>query len=581
MSAICGVVGPGEPSRVARMLETVPYRGDRVDVVELPGGGALGYRWWGGRPGKSPGIHRGADGAFTACAGTLAPPAPDPAASLDALLGEGALDALDGAFAVARWHEGRLTLLRDPFGVRSLFYAHVGGVFCFASELKMLLAMGDLPREPWLPAIHGYLSFSFVPGAETPLRGVRRLLPGHRLERAEGSERVEAWFVLREDLDPELDDAAAARAVRTTAKDAVRRRLNGEPRVGLYLSGGIDSSAVGFWLRHVGQEVTAFSLDFGDASVEREHADDVARVLGIPLVRVPADGARVGALLDELVHLLDLPFGDPVTGPQLLLGHAARDAGLTAVFNGEGGDQLFGGWTSKPMVAAAIFGGPDGEDLDPEDTYLRSYHRFYGLEDALYTPALAEAVGGRLHRRALLAPFLGDETTTFLNRVRLADLNLKGCQNLLPRAERTTNGLGLDLRVPLFDRALAELSFRIPPRLKLHGATEKYVLKRALQDRLPDEIVWRRKFGMSVPITDWVFGPAGGSGRGPLYARVQDTLSPEAVRRRGWFRPEYVAGLLAGDEHPGEVRRRRLGEKVWALVMLECWARRVLDGGAG
>lgn len=580
MSAIAGFHGSGRPEWVDAMLAAVSYRGDSVDVVHAAGA-SLGVRWWAGRPGKAPGVYAADDGALVACAGTLAPAVHNPAQTLDTRLRSGDFSELDGAFAAARWDGRALTLLRDPFGVRSLYYAEHAGCLLFASELKMLLAVPGLARAVNAQALHAYLTFSFVPGELTPIEGIRRLLPGRELRVSAQGRANTPWFALKEEVDPALNDIqAAVRAVRTEAKAAVSRRLNGEAAVGLFLSGGIDSSAVGRWLKFAEQQTVAFSLDFGEQSVEKEQARAVAESLGIEHQWVPATGERVGAVVDELVHLLDLPFGDAVTGPQMLLAQAAKARGLTAVFNGEGGDQLFGGWTSKPMLAAALYG--DFDDApDPEDEYLRSYHRFYGLEPQLYTPAFDAMVGDTFRRRALLTPYLGSgETSFYLNRVRLADLSLKGSQNILPRAERIANGHALDVRVPLFDRRLAELSFRIPTRHKLHGACEKYVLKLALQGRLPDDVVWRRKFGMSVPVTDWVLGPKGGSGRGPLYARVADVLSESSLNRRGWFQPAYVAGLLEGREAGNETRRRRLGEKLWALFMLESWARRFLDGAS-
>jgi asparagine synthase (glutamine-hydrolysing) len=277
-----------------------------------------------------------------------------------------------------------------------------------------------------------------------------------------------------------------------------------------------------------------------------------------------------GVLLD-LVWKLDLPFGDPVTGPQYLLGRAARQCGLSAIFNGEGGDQLFGGWTSKPMISAQLYANLYEED-NREQIYLHSYHRFYGLEEQLYTPAFKEQVGHAGQRQALLRPYLeGGDAATFLNRVRLADINLKGSQNILPRMERLANAWALDARVPLFDRALAEASFTLPPQLKLHGACEKYVLKLILQKHLPRDIVWRRKFGMSVPITDWVLG-------GLLAGAVADLLGPASLARRGLFREEYVGRLRAGHNEPNETRRRRVGERLWTLAMLEAWLRVFIDG---
>jgi asparagine synthase (glutamine-hydrolysing) len=345
--------------------------------------------------------------------------------------------------------------------------------------------------------------------------------------------------------------------------------LNGEPEVGLYLSGGLDSSSVAVWLKDAGAKVRCYSLDFGERGVEKAQAEEVAKKLELDIEFVPVDGGTIAPVLMDVVHKLDLPFGDPVTGPQYWLGRAARGRGHSAVFNGEGGDQLFGGWTSKPMIAARIYAGIFEEE-SPEETYLRSYHRFYGLEEELYAPDFRAKVGTPGQRRAHLTPYLSASGQAFLNRVRLADISLKGSQNILPRAERLTNAWGLDLRVPLFDRALAEASFRLPPSMKLHGACEKYVLKLAMNKRLPPDIVWRKKFGMSVPVTDWALAS--------LRDRLEDLLGERSIRARGLFRPEYVARLLQGRDAPHETRRRRIGEKIWALAMLEAWMRVFIDG---
>ena len=558
MSGIAGFVGKGSPGVLEAMLGPIAYRGDRSETALAPGVG-LGYRFWGGRPNKSQAIFKGPQGEWVVAAGTLAPPVDSPAAAFNQRLATKDFAELDGAFAVARWDPATstLALLRDPFGVRSLYYLTHEATFYFATELKQLLAIPGLPVALDETAIHKYLTFSFVPGDATPIAGVRRLLPGQLLRFNNGQVVLEPWFELREEIT-EVDQKDASREVWKLGREAVERRLIGEGTLGLYLSGGIDSSAVGVWLKDLGAKVSALTLDFGDNSVEREEAQQVATHLGFPIERVRVDGPGLLKIFDDLVWKLDLPFGDPVTGPHYLLGRAARAGGLTAVFNGEGGDQLYGGWTSKPMVAAAAYGSAYGED-SPEQQYLKSYHRFYGLEEQLYSPQFAQRIGGPGQRRALVARYLGsDITQTLLNRIRLTDIGLKGSQNILPRAERMSNAHGLDVRVPLFDRRLAVASFRLPPTLKL-----------AMQNKLPEAIVWRRKYGMSVPVTDWVLGP--------LRPIVDDLLSDRAVKARGMFKPEFVARLLAGNGLPSETRRRRVGEKIWALAMLEAWIRRFVD----
>jgi asparagine synthase (glutamine-hydrolysing) len=413
-----------------------------------------------------------------------------------------------------------------------------------------------------LTAVHHFLVFSFVPGARTPVEGVRRLVAGHRLRLPGGS--PEAWDRPRDAVE-EVDLDEAARRVDAVGRRAVADRLPAGQPVGLYLSGGLDSSAVGTWLRDAGAVVAAFTLDFGAASVERDEAEAVGRHLGFPVERVRVDDVSLAERLDTLVWRMDLPYGDAVVGPHLLLGEAARARGLGAVFNGEGGDQLFGGWTSKPMVASAAYGQAYGGDSLVAQ-YLRSYHRFFGAADELYGAPLRAAADDP---GEVLAPLLDEAAAaSMLHRIRLADLRVKGCFNLAPRAVALAGGLSVHM--PLLDRRMVDLAFRLPPIHKLRGAEEKAVLRRMLRGRLPEVILDRRKSGMCAPSTDWVLGALRGA--------VAERLGAAAVRRRGLLRPEGVAAVVAAEDAPGEVRRRRHGEKVWALLMLEAWLRVMIDG---
>jgi asparagine synthase (glutamine-hydrolysing) len=511
-----------------------------------------------------------------ACAGVLAPGVVSPAATLYERLSSEPpqLDDLDGAFAFAHWDSERRTLRlgRDPFGIRALYYVQHGDSFFFATELAQLLAIPNLPIALDPAVIHKYLTFSFVPGEAMPIAGIRRLPPGKLLELHAGQLKTQRYFRLGEHLDERFTDPPrAVSALKRVAQRATQRRLHGERQVGLFLSGGLDSAAVAVWLKQAGVEVQAFSLDFGAHGVEREEAHTVAQTLGIAQHLVPVSAERVADAFHAVILQLELPFGDSVTVPQYLLGRAAQAAGLGTVFNGEGGDQLFGGWTNKPMIAAEVYAGLyESEEDSREERYLRSYHRFYGCEDQLYTEAFKRQMGGAGQRRALLRPYLADGDESFLYRVRMADIALKGSDNILPRAEAMAHASGLKLCMPLFDRKLAKLAFRLPPQLKLQGACEKYVLKLALQKLLPDEIVWRRKSGMSVPATDYVLSPA--------FAPVLESLLGDAaVRDRGLFRPQFVAQLRAGHDRPDETRRRRVGERLWVLLMLEVWLRRFID----
>ena len=579
MSGICGWVGEADQATLDAMLDAIPHRGDRMDRAFLPGA-VLGYRSWAGRIGHAPGIGR--RGAMTiACAGDLAPATDDPAQTiLDALdrIRRGEVEQLDGSFAAAVWDaEGEcLTLVSDPFGLRSLCFVEHRGTLFFASEIKQLLAIPELPIEIDPLAIHGYLTFSFVAGPRLPIRGIRRVQPGRVAEFRRGTWTERPYVRLREIINPALeDDVVAADRVDALGRAAVRARFSSDTEVGLYLSGGLDSSTVGRWLLDEGARIKAFSLDFGDLGVERAEAELAAQALGLSLNFVDASADSVTPILGDLVWQMDLPLGDGVTGPHYLLGRAARAAGVTSIFNGEGGDQLFGGWANKPMIVAEMYGEPVPTARGRAELFLTSYHRFYKLEHELYSEDFAklvdaESAGRDDERLAMLERELGNpDMTTFMGRLRRTDIALKGHDNIQPRAERIAGGFGLDVRSPLFDRALTEASFTFPPRHKLAGTCEKAVLKRALSGRLPDEIVWRQKSGMCVPTSHWVLGP--------LRELVADVLGPSSISARGLFRDDYVTSLRVGKDQANELRPRRIGEKLWALLMLELWLRAFVD----
>ncbi len=320
------------------MLAVVDHRGDRSEVVTA-GPATFGRRSWSGRPNAGPSdpagvasIGRDDAGALVAMVGRTIPALG--AGQLAARFAAGAplsdLADLDGAFALAHWDPSTatLTLARDAFGQRSLYWTQSGDTFWFATELKQLLAIAELPVALDPIAVHKYLTFSFVPGEATPIQGVRRVLPGHVLVFRGGAVTTRPWFELSERIAP-IEPGAAAKRLRQLGRAAVERRLVPGARVGLYLSGGLDSSAVGWWLKEAGADLTAFTLDFGAASVEREEAAQAARHLGIPLELVTVDPSAFGANLGDILWKLDLPFGDAVTAPHRLLGRAARAGGLT------------------------------------------------------------------------------------------------------------------------------------------------------------------------------------------------------------------------------------------------------------
>jgi len=473
----------------------------------------------------------------------------------------------EDAFSSAAVTEGGLlTLACDPFGLHGASYARVGGTFWAASDPRLLRRLPDVPGDFSPAAQHGYLCFSHVPTPLTMTAGVSSLPAGHRLTVSAQGIVEDGGAAWREREASPLPDLALAGELRGLLRDAVARRLGAERDVAVFLSGGLDSSLVATLLAEAGARVHLFTLDFGPPfDAELACARLVAAHLGRPLRVVPARPAQIKAALTPAAAALHQPFGDGVVVPLYLLGQAARAEGLQTAFNGEGGDQLFGGWANKPMIAAELYRASAGDmTREREAAFLATYHRFWGLTDPLYTAKGRAATAGQ-DAGAWVRPALeADGLPSLLHRLRAANLRLKGAQNIAPRAVQLGAAFGLRVQMPFFDRALAEWTFGLPPDWFGRGACEKHGLKQAAETFLPPEIVWREKRGMGVPTTDWCLGPL----RRVLAAR----LSPRRLARDGgWLDPAAVARLRRGEDHAAEFRRRRVGEKLWTLLMLQVW----------
>jgi asparagine synthase (glutamine-hydrolysing) len=470
-----------------------------------------------------------------------------------------------GAFALA-WHDadGTTHLARDGVGERTLFYAPTPDGLVFASSIRTILATGLVPRRLNLRAVAAYLCYAYLPGRGTLVEGVYELLPGERLSFGPAGLRREPFWqlpTLPPDPSPEEEQA---RRLRDALEVAVRRRLppSGEP-VGAFLSGGLDSSLVVALARKLHRApVFTYSVSFGTGYAnELPFSSLVANHCGTDHRIVELSPAVVLHHLDDSVALLSDPIGDPLTVPNaLLFREAARRVGV--VLNGEGGDPCFGGPKNLPMVLSELYPNP-GEGR--EASYLRAHLKCYDdLPEMLAEPVRDALAAAPLE--AALAPLLRDpRRPDFVTRLQAINIRLKGGHHILPKVDALSFPFGVLPRSPLFDRSVVELSLGIPARLKLRGSVEKYLLKRAVSDLLPAAIIDRPKSGMLVPVEGWF--------QGPLLPAAKERLL-DGLARYGLFRREYLEKLLAGKL--GGLRPRH-GAKVWLLVTLEAWLRRVLE----
>jgi asparagine synthase (glutamine-hydrolysing) len=479
--------------------------------------------------------------------------------SWGALLRAGRLADVEGAFALAWQAGGALTLARDAIGERTLYYALLPEGLLFASTLRALLATGLVERTLSLPAVATYLTYAYLPGRETLVRGVRELLPGEVLQFRDGTVTSSRLWSLPAQTDYAADEEALRLALRARLEEAVRRRLPAGKTVGAFLSGGLDSSLVVALARLLHDApVETLSVSFGPdyanelpfSSLVAEHCRTRHRI-------VELSPAVVLHHLDDSIGLLSDPIGDPLTVPNaLLFREAARDVGV--VLNGEGGDPCFGGPKNLPMLLSELYGG------GRERSYLRAHLKCYDELDTMLT-AEARAALKEAPLEEQLTPYFDDPRWHgFITRLQAMNVTFKGAHHILPKVDAESRPFGALPRSPLFDRSVVELAFALPPQLKLRGSVEKYLLKQAVRDLLPGAILERPKSGMLVPVEAWFQGPLLPQAR----ARILDGLAPFRL-----FVPDYLERLLAG--RLGGLRPRH-GAKIWLLVTLEAWLRTVL-----
>ena len=469
----------------------------------------------------------------------------------------------------------RLILGREPFGRVPLYWAKVEDIIWFASKFQLLLSILET-RNVSIPALYGYAAFSYLPTPLTPVTdifvvpaGMERvfILDGKSGAIAEELLPRNCWQEMPQQID---DEKEAIAQLQTLLKNSIHRQIADLPSepVGVFLSGGLDSSTVAALLVEAGVKVRAYTLEFGEKyAPEWPYAEQVANFLNIPLVKVPATPRQIKKALVKTVAALDLPFGDGVTVPLYLLAEVASQE-TAVIFNGEGGDQLFAGWTNKPMITASIYNQehPGGKQ-NFIGNYLRTFHRLLGYEARVFQPEVYARVQQISPEDWLKDALDRESCKELLHRLRRATLMLKGAQNIHPRATNLAFANGLVVRSPFCDLPLAQWTFQLSGELCLRGSCEKYILKKAVESWLPPEIVWREKRGMKVPLTQWCLNE--------LWPDIRHWLNPGSLQSEGRFMPDIVKQLICGTLG-GQIRGRRIGEILWLLLIWQVWRTTVL-----
>lgn len=521
--------------------------------------------------------------------------------------GEAMMKRLNGIFAFALWdkRDRSLVVARDALGVKPLYYAETQQGFAFASEIKALLCLVPEVRELDIPALHRYLSFLWCPGEGTPLRGVRKLLPGEAIVVQTGRiARRWNWYQLPifRGVKADLSEANALTGTVHALRRAVHRQLVADVPVGAFLSGGLDSSSVVAFAREQSASIRCFTIE-STGGQETGTADDlpyarrVAAHLNVPLDVVQIDASRMASDLERMVLQLDEPLADPAPLNVLYISKFAREQGIKVLLSGAGGDDLFTGyrrhmamkyehfWRWLPAgVRARLERWTSG--LDYRSVLLRRFAKLLtgaGLEgDArlaayfawarerdllkLYTPAFRAGLG----QTCAAAPMLDflkplPASVQPLERMLALEQRFFLADHNLTYTDKMSMAAGVEVRVPFLDLDLVEHAAKIPLGLKQRGRIGKWVLKKAMEPYLPKDVIYRPKTGFGAPLRRWM--------RHDLRPLLGDLLSVDSLKRRGLFEPAAVQRLIARNDSG----KADAAYTLLSLLCIEIWCRAFVD----
>ena len=514
---------------------------------------------------------------------------------------EGLLNRLDGMFGLAVWDEDLRTLFgaRDRAGKKPFHYLHEGRTLQFASTVDALLAL--LPATPPINphALDAYLVYQTVPAPLSMFHGLRQLPPAHSIvfHADTGACTVAPYWRLSYARKTDENEHEVLDHVESLVRHAVKKRLESDVPVGVFLSGGVDSSLVAALAAQESRRpIDGVILGFDEPEFdERRYARLVSERLGMRLHEETLQPALV-ADLPSIVWNYGQPVADVSIVPNHYLAHAAR-RWMTVSLSGDGGDELFGGYT-RPMVAhvaapyrrlvpavvrralGAAFGGQTGGQTGgplrrvallagagattaaEAFVYDRAFRRYRG--DA-YAPAFLAALAPEHPDALYRAVWNSADGLDDVDRALYGDFKTYLPDQLLVKADRASMAHGLEARSPLLDQALIEYAATIPTALRLKHFETKYVLKAVAARFVPPQVVYRRKRGFVMPASRWL--------RGELSPYVRAALDTPTFYDRGWVRPEFVRRMLA--EHA--TGARDWGEQIFTLLVLEVWARQTLD----
>ncbi len=517
--------------------------------------------------------------------------------------GAACVERFRGMFAFALWDRGKQTffLARDRFGIKPLHYALAGGrTLVFGSELKALLVHPGLAREIDPQAVEEYFAYGYVPDPRTILTGVRKLPPGHTLTIRRGGtvpDPARYWDVPFRSVGPITVDDACAELVERL-REAVRIRLISEVPLGAFLSGGVDSSAiVSFMAGLQDAPVNTCSISFQDAAYDESKYASLVAERYKTRHHVETVDSNDFSLVSRLGSLYDEPYADSSALPTYRVCELARKR-VTVALSGDGGDETLAGyrryrwhvaeervrsgipgalrhplfgllgriypkadWAPRPLRAKMTF---QALALDSLEAYYRGVSIFHDeSRRRLFLPSFRGRLGGYSAIEVLRKHWNESPTSDPLSRAQYVDMKTYLPGDILTKVDRASMAHSLEVRIPLLDHKLAEWVSGLPPDFRLRGGEGKFLLKRAMRPYLPDDLLYRRKMGFAVPLSNWF--------RGPLRDVVRRDLLGDELADTGILDRAFARRLV--DEHQSGARDHSAA--LWTMLAFASGIRNV------
>lgn len=521
-----------------------------------------------------------------------------------------------GMFALALWDrlERELTLARDRMGEKPLYYGWQGGTFLFGSELKALRAHPACRNEIDRDALALFMRHGYIPAPYSIYRGIRKLMPGTLLTlgREHTAARVmpapQTYWSLHDVVVAGMaspfdgDDAEAIAELQQRLMEAIRLQRVADVPLGAFLSGGLDSSLVAALMQaQSSRPVKTFTIGFHEQRYnEAHHARAVADHLGTDHTELYVTARQAQEVIPSLPRLYDEPFADSSQIPMYLISRLARQE-VTVALSGDGGDELFGGYSRyfnaahlwrrmqllSPRVRDMIARGitavapdvstvllapvltavgrgtsvPAGERLSALAAALRCHNdvHFYRLMISQWRSPLSVVPGAREVPTTLTKPEAWPALSSFEARLMYADALTYLPDDILVKVDRAAMGVSLETRVPLLDHRVVEFAWRLPLSMKMRSGEGKWIVRQLLYKHVPEPLVNRPKMGFGVPIDDWL--------RGPLREWAEALLSVDRLKREGWFFPEPIRERW--QQHRSG--KYNWGNSLWGILAFQSW----------